>query len=81
MITLKAGTCHKAAIVRLEASESACVRKEKMGSFPVLELIEIEVSQGLARIGRFFGLLYRLLELFLQQVGSMFLILHRLPEN
>src|SRR5207253_4067775 len=35
----------------------------------------------LASIRRFLGLLYGLLEFLFQQVGSVFLGLHRLPEN
>ena len=55
--------------------------KQETGSFPVLQLIEIEVAQRLAGIGRFFGFLNRLLELFLQEIGGVLLIFDGLPEN
>jgi hypothetical protein len=44
-------------------------------------LVQIEIADGPARVGRLFGFLYRLLKLFIQQFGSMFLRFHRLTEN
>src|SRR5580704_3420527 len=35
--------------------------------------VEIEIPDGPAGVGRFLGLLYRLLEFFLQQIGGMLL--------
>src|ERR1035437_8165979 len=45
------------------------------------ELVQIEVANGLAGIGRFLGALESFLKLFLEQVALMLLRLHRLPEN
>ena len=43
--------------------------------------VEIEVADGLAGIGRFFGFLDRFLKLLIQQFGSVFLVFYRLAKD
>src|SRR6266853_5826676 len=43
--------------------------------------VQIKIPDRPSRVGRFFGLLHRLLEFFLQQLRGMLLRLHRLPED
>src|SRR5207245_8905006 len=56
-------------------------QSERSSGQSVTRLFQIPVSDRLASIRRFLGLLYGLLEFLFQQVGSVFLGLHRLPEN